>query len=250
MRIACDKQRTAEWAQIRCGRIGASSIGAVCSWLKQTKAEAEGGTRRSSQKRLDFLYEIVCERLTCVPSDHYVSPYMEHGTEFEDEARRAYELKTEQMVDQTGFVLHPSLDYAGASPDGLVGTDGGLEIKAPKTETHIGYLFGNEVPEEYRPQMYWSMACCERGWWDFASYDPRLPAPLRLFTKRLLWNDAEIDRITAEVLAFNAEAEGIIERLREMAGPFDLPAQMRAKQETAGGFITDADIEAAMKGEI
>jgi dihydrofolate reductase len=117
------------------------------------------------------------------------------------------------MVDTVGFVLHPTFDYAGSSPDGLVGDDGGLELKCPKTTTHIKWLMAGEVPEEHQAQCLWNMACCGRAWWDFMSFDPRLPDGMKIFIVRMDRDDARIAAIEAEVAKFNDEIEAAIKQL-------------------------------------
>jgi putative phage-type endonuclease len=256
MKVICTRQKgddgqpTAEWLQARVGKITASKVADVLSYLKPTKAMIEKGIKpEESQKRKDYRMEILCERLTAVPAEHFVSKPMKFGADYEDQARRAYEVKTEWMVDQTGFVLHPALDYAGASPDGLVGTEGGLEIKVPNTLTHLEYLLADVVPEEYKPQMYFNMECCELAWMDFCSYDPRLPEPLRLFVKRLLYDPDQCDKIVSEVIDFNESIEAFIAVLKERFGDFKIPEA----QEQHGGMsneglaewgIADEDIRA------
>jgi hypothetical protein len=127
------------------------------------------------------------------------------------------------MVDQVGFVLHPIFDYAGASPDSLVGEDGGLEIKCPKTSTHLKWMMAGEVPEEHQGQMYWNMLCCEREWWDFVSYDPRLPRGLQIFTKRLERDEARINQIEEAVVAFNGEVEDALKPLQALVVKEPMP---------------------------
>lgn len=234
----------ADWMQARCGRVTASRLGDVMNFLKQTKAEAQAGVLNEGAKRIGYRAELIAERLTAMPAEHFVSSYMKFGADYEADARQAYELQREVMVDQLGFVRHPSFDFAGASPDGLVGDEGGLEIKVPKTETHLSYLLADVVPEEYKPQMYFGMICCERWWWDFCSYDPRLPKELRLFTKRLVWDEVEAQRINAVVQGFHESIEASIAYLRERFGNFTLPAQMKRETVPSGeGYLTDADFE-------
>ena len=256
MKIICDRQKhedgtpTAAWMTARTGRITASRIADVLNYLKPTKAMLEKGVApEEGQKRKDYRMEILCERLTAVPAEHFVSKPMKFGADYEDDARRAYELKTEWMVDQTGFVLHPAFDFAGASPDGLVGTEGGLELKVPNTATHLEYLLADVVPAEYQPQMFFNMTCCELAWMDFCSYDPRLPEPLRLFVKRLHYDEEQCERIDREVLSFHESVEAFITQLKAKFGDFKLPEA----QEPQGGMsneglaeygISDADIQA------
>jgi len=204
MRTIKCTQGSAEWLDIHRGKITASRIADVLAVLKKG---GEGADRRN------YRIEQIAERLTGRSEDHYVSPEMEWGTEFEPVARSAYEIATNSIVDTVGFVLHPTFDYAGSSPDGLVNEDGGLELKCPKTTTHIKWLDEGIVPEEHQAQCLWNMACCERNWWDFMSFDPRMPAGARVFIVRMLRDDERIAAMEAEVLKFNGEVEAVIERL-------------------------------------
>lgn len=204
MRIVECEQGTAQWLDIRRGKITASRIADVLAVLKKG---GEGADRRN------YRIEQIAERLSGRSEDHYVSPEMEWGSELEPIARSAYEIATESMVDTVGFVLHPVFDYAGASPDGLVGTDGGLELKCPKTTTHIKWLMAGTVPEEHQAQCLWNMACCERSWWDFMSYDPRLPEGMKVFIVRMERDESRIEAIESLVARFNDEVEAAIDQL-------------------------------------
>jgi len=229
------KQNTSEWYQARCGKITASEVVNVLSFLKRSGEE--------TQARANYKAQIVAERLTGVPDmGGYLSPYMEHGNEYEAMARTEYELKTGHSVEEIGFVVHPDMPYFGASPDGLIGDDGGLELKCPKTETHLKYLLADVIPEEYLPQMTAGLSCTGREWWDFASFDPRLPEALQLFTKRLYRPMTPIVAIEKQINQFNDEVNEIIERLRSIAGDFELPAQMQPKQMDEN-CLTEEDLK-------
>ncbi len=204
MRFVDCEQNSAEWICARTGRITASRIGDMMATLKR------GGEAAS---RRDYRAELIAERLTGRAEEHYISKEMQFGTEQEPFARTAYEIKTENTVDQVGFILHPQLDFTGASPDGLIGRDGGLELKCPKTTTHLAYMMAGTVPKEYQDQMLWNMACAEREWWDFASYDSRLPEKLKLFIVRMPRDEARIGEIEREVLKLNSEIEDIYTQL-------------------------------------
>jgi hypothetical protein len=167
--------------------------------------------------RRDYRAELIAERLTGKTEDRYLSKEMQFGIEQEPFARTAYEIRTESTVDQAGFIFHPRLDFSGASPDGLIGQDGGLELKCPKTTTHLAYIAAGAVPKEYQHQMLWNMACAEREWWDFASFDPRLPEKLRLFIVRMPRDEARIGEIEREVLKLNSEIQYICAQLGVMA---------------------------------
>lgn len=197
--IVCE-QGTAQWLEARRGKITASRIAEVMDFLKKG---GEGASRRN------YRTELLAERLSGRGEDHYVSPEMEWGTEFEPQARAAYEIANDVMVDRVGFVLHPVFDFAGSSPDGLVGNDGYVEFKCPKTTTHLKWMQAGGVPEEHQEQCLFNMRCEERAWADFVSYDPRLPEGLRIFVARMDRDEERIVRIDEEVQRFQNEVETI-----------------------------------------
>lgn len=204
--IDCE-QGGAEWFAARCGRITGSRLMDVMAYLK---------SGAPAQKRQDYILEIAAERLTGLTKDRYKSPAMQWGTDHESEARCAYEMAADDLVVPVGFAVHPELDFTGASPDGIIGEQGILEIKCPETTTHLQYIRDGVVPEEYRAQMTWEMVCCEREWGDFVSYDPRmLDEDLRLFVVRYPLDCALARKIEAEVWKFNQEVNETIASLRK-----------------------------------
>lgn len=206
MRILDFPQGSEEWKAARAGKVTASRVADI---LATTKGGTEAAARR------DYRAQLVAERLTGTPQDDvYENAAMKWGTDQEPFARAAYEIQRGLFVDTVGIVLHPTIEHAAASPDGLVGLDGLLEIKCPKTATHLGYLESGVVPANYKPQMLWQMACCEHQWCDFASYDPRLPDDLQLFVVRFTPKSEEIMEIETIVKAFLAEVEQVIQKLR------------------------------------
>ena len=200
-------QNTPEWICQRIGMVTASRMADVMSMLKK------GG---ESQKRKDYKAEIVCETLTGRASEHYVSPAMEHGIETEPLAAAAYEIKQGVELEPGGFWAHDTISRWGASPDRLVGDDGIVEIKCPTTATHLDYLLGGVVPEEYIPQITAQLACTGRKWCDFVSYDDRLPAQYRLFIKRYERDEAKIKEAEDAVLTFLEEVTAILQRLSHL----------------------------------
>jgi putative phage-type endonuclease len=180
--IADMEQGSTEWFAIRCGKATASRI---CDAIARTKT----GWGAS---RANYMAELIIERLTGQPAERFTNAAMQWGTDKEPEARAAYEYQHECAVEQIGFVHHPSIAMSGASPDGLVGADGMVEIKCPNTATHLDTLLGQKVPEKYVTQMQWQMACTGRKWCDFVSYDPRLPSHMQLFIKRIERDDKAI----------------------------------------------------------
>ena len=196
------------WLEARVGSLGASRI-----------AEAVARTKAGwGASRANLMAEMVAERLTGAPADRFTSAAMQWGTEKEPEARAAYEFLTDVDVALVGIVRHPSIEGTHASPDGLVGEDGLVEIKAPNTATHIETLLGQKVPEKYVTQMQWQMACTGRRWCDFASYDPRLPEAMQLFVKRVERDDALIATLEKDIAAFLAELEEKVASLRALYG--------------------------------
>ena len=234
MKLLNDKQGSAGWLQARVGRITGSRIVDVMNFRKDGKPGAD---------RLRYFAEILCERLTGIATEHYVSSYMEHGTELEPLARASYEVFTGNNVEQIGIAIHPTMDYFSCSPDGLVNDDGIVEFKAPATITHIGWLLAGQPPAEHEAQMYSEMVCCERDWCDFMSYDDRLPDPLKRFIKRLPYNEQKVAEIESAVRQFHEEVEAMIAALKAQYGEFVIPAQVAAKVMPSAleGMLTDAD---------
>lgn len=208
MRVLDFPQGSAEWAAARAGKVTASCIDKVIAKIKTGEAAA----------RRDYRTQLVAEILTGKPQENgYVNDEMRWGVEQEPYAVGAYEIATDCLVDTVGLVLHPTIDRSAASPDRLVGADGLLEIKCPKTATHLQYLMDGQVPKDYVPQMDWQMACTGRAWCDFVSYDPRLPEKMRLFVKRLPRDEGRIAILENEVLAFLKDVDRMLETVRRFA---------------------------------
>lgn len=199
-------QGTDDWHRVRLGRVTASRVADVV-------ARTKSGWGAS---RANYMAELIAERLTGVPASSYTNAAMQWGTEREPDARAAYAEQTFDAIEQVGFVIHPFIEMSGASPDGLVGTDGLLEIKCPQTSTHIDTLLSGKVPEKYVTQMTWQMACTNREWCDFLSYDPRLPENMRLFVKRLERDDKRISELEEQVQEFLAELDAKVTALRAL----------------------------------
>lgn len=190
-------QGTDEWKAIRCGKVTASRVADVIA-----KTKTGYGSSRAN-----YMAELIAERLTGQLAEHYINAAMVWGTEKEPEARSAYEFWHDVEVTQVGFVHHPGIAMSGCSPDGLIGDDGGIEIKAPNTATHLDTLLGRSVPGKYQTQIQWQLACLGRKWIDFVSYDPRLPDHMRMFVKRVERDDKLIEELEAEVIKFLAELD-------------------------------------------
>ena len=169
-------QGTPEWRQVRCGRLTASRVAEAIATIKS------GGWGSS---RANLMAEYIAERLTGIPAENYTNGAMTWGTEKEPEARQAYADQTFLTVREIGFVLHASIPNMGCSPDGLVEEDGLVQIKCPMSATHIDTLLKGKIDQKYKTQMQMEMACTDRKWCDFVSYDPRMPENMRLWIKRV-----------------------------------------------------------------
>ena len=197
------EQGTPEWFAQRLGKVTASRVSDI---IAKTKTGV-------SASRANYLAQLVAERLTGQAADTFTSGAMQHGTETEPQARMAYEAETGLMVTEVAMIQHGTIEMAGASPDGLVGEDGLVEIKCPNTSTHIATLMADKAPSQYIPQMQWQMACTGRAWCDFVSFDPRMPEDMQLFIKRVPRDNALIAEYEAEVVKFLAEVQETVDKL-------------------------------------
>ena len=197
------EQRTEEWFAARLGKVTASRVADV---IAKTKTGY-------SASRENYMAQLVVERLTNTKAESYTSAAMMHGVEQEPFARAAYEAAQGVMVEEVGFVPHPTIEWAGASPDGLVGDDGCVEIKCPNTATMIETLLSQKVPGKYITQMQFQMACTGRKWCDYVSFDPRMPAKAQMFVRRVDRDDEYIAEIEAEIVKFLAEVESQVQKL-------------------------------------
>lgn len=196
------------WAAERCGLVTASRCPDVTAKIKKGESAA----------RRNYRAELISEILTDNPCSHYVSREMQWGLDQEKYARAAYEMQRDVLVDLCGFVIHPSIERFGASPDGLVGDDGMIQIKCPNTSTHLAWMLAGCVPEEHLPQMLAELACSGRKWSDFVSFDPRLPEHLQLFVCRLEFDNKLVAALEAQVVQFNAEIDATIAQLPQPEG--------------------------------
>ena len=196
-------QGSPEWLSERAGKVTASMISNV-----MMKPETAGFK--------DYQAQLVAEVLTGKPQgSDFTSAAMQFGTETEPLARSAYEAETGFSVDEVGLCQHPSIERSGASPDGLVGNDGLVEIKCPKVATHLAYLIADVVPAAYKNQMMWQMACTGRDWCDFVSFRPDLPEHLQLFIIRFKRDPARILELETAVISFLDGVDKMLSQLKK-----------------------------------
>ena len=199
------EQYTPEWWAARLGNVTASRVADV---IAKTKSGY-------SASRENYMAQLICERMTGTVAESYTNAAMQWGTETEPLARAAYESYADVLVDEVGYIAHPTIERAGASPDGLIGVFGLLEIKCPNTATHIDTLISEQVPTKYITQMQWQMSCTGRTWADFVSFDPRLPSGLQIFVKRVEFDAEYVAMLKEEVIKFLTELDAKISKLNE-----------------------------------
>lgn len=203
--IDCE-QGSESWKQARCGSLGASV-------LHEVVARTKSGWGASRANRMATL---IIERLTGVPQDGYQNAAMLHGIETEPEARDAYCFYVGEDVQEIGLAYHPTLSGAHASPDGLVGDQGLLEVKCPQPAAHLSLLLGEPIPHKYIVQMMWQMACTRRIFCDFVSYNPQFPENMKLFVQRIHRDDEIITGLENDVAEFLRELDEKVKKLRQM----------------------------------
>ncbi len=207
VKVISVEQRSPEWFAARLGRLTASSLGDAFATTKSGY----------STSRRNLKLRIVLERLTNKSQESgYTNAAMERGILLEPEARAAYEVESGLLVDEVGFIVHDEL-LTGASPDGLIGEDGGLEIKCPGAAAHLDYLRG-EIPNEYQLQMCHGLWLTGRTWWDFVSYHPDFPDPLKLKVTRLYEKNIDLTAFEASVRRFLAEVDAELAEVQKLMG--------------------------------
>lgn len=198
-----NEQRTTEWFNERIGKVTASRVADVLATIKSGE----------SASRANYRWQLVCERLTGLKEETYTNTLMETGTEREPLARAAYEHLNNVFVTEVGFIQHPRIEMAGASPDGRVGDDGLIEIKCPGQNAHGQTLLSKKAPTKYIPQMQMQMACTNTKWCDFVSYNPTFPDNLQLIVIRVERDEEFITNMETEIVKFLNEVTETIDQL-------------------------------------
>ena len=197
------QQGTTEWFAARLGKVTASRVADV---IAKTKSGY-------STSRENYAVELALERITGNRQESFTNAAMQWGTEQEPVARAAYESTYGMLVEEVGLIPHPTIEMSAASPDGLVGSLGLLEIKCPNSATHLKTLLAGKADARYITQMMWQMSCTGREWCDFVSFDPRFPESKRLFVCRVERDQKLIAELEAEVISFLGEVETIVRKL-------------------------------------
>jgi putative phage-type endonuclease len=200
------EQRSNEWFALRLGKVTASR---VADLMAKTKTGY-------SATRENYMAQLVVERISNSQAESFTNAAMQWGTDQEPYARAEYEATQGAMVEECGFVSHPTIEMAGASPDGLVGDDGLIEIKCPNTATMIDVLLTGVVASKYNTQMQFQMACTGRQWCDYVVFDPRMPAKAQMFIKRVARDEAFIEEMEAEVTKFLSEVAEKVAKIQSI----------------------------------
>jgi putative phage-type endonuclease len=199
------QQRTPEWYAAKVGKLSGSLMADAIAFKKDGK---------ETQARADLRLDLVAERLTGILSEKFISRYMRWGIEFECQARAAVESEIGHIIEEVGFIDHPSIPWLGCSPDGLTG-DLLLEIKCPTPRVHLEYIMGGVVPEEYIPQTLCNLAVTGKSFALFASYDPRMPKRHQLYIKEFKPARSQLDEIEEKAVQFLKEVDEVMDRLNE-----------------------------------
>lgn len=200
-------QLSEEWFAQRLGKVTASRVADIMATTRSGPAAS----------RKNYMMELLCERLTGARQEGFTSSAMQRGTELEPVARSAYEVHSGLMVMETGLCLHPTIEGFGASPDGLCGDDGLLEIKCPNTAQHVEFIRTKTPDSRYQWQMLAQMACTGRQWVDFVSFDDRLPDELQFRCIRFVRDEERIKQMEQAVSEFLAELGALVEEMKSEA---------------------------------
>jgi len=204
-------QQDGTWWNDRLGKLTGSRMAAAMNFLKSGKESSE---------RESLRYEVVAERITNTFADKYMTADMQWGLDQECAAKEAFENITGLMVKDVGFVDHPSIFHCGVSPDGYVSDGCLIEVKCPKTKTHMKYVANQAIPPEYKPQMLLQSACTGKDVW-FVSYDPRMGEGKDLFIKKYVPTPEELAEVEAAAEKFLSECDALFEFFHDESNYFD-----------------------------
>lgn len=195
------EQGTDEWLALRYGWITASKF-------KDVMSKGQGKTRKA------YMYHLAAEAITGERAESFTNEYMEWGTENEPVARAMYELETGYEVDQVSFIKLDEANKIGCSPDGLIGDDGMVEFKCPKTTTQIETFLSGKMPSLHKGQVQGQLWVSDRQWTDFVSFDPRIDGDSGYFCVRIERDEEYIKELEAACFLFAKELQDMVKVLR------------------------------------
>jgi putative phage-type endonuclease len=200
------EQRSDEWFAQRAGKFTGSTFNDLFAVSKKDGKPLKGYT--------DLLWRVATERFTGEVSEGATGSALQWGTDIEPYAKESYEFETGNLVVDVGFVTHSKYNFCGASPDGIIGDDHGVEFKCPKNSSiHLSRFLTLEIPDEYVAQVQGCMWVTERSTWDFVSYDPRMPESHRILIIPAKRDPAFIARLESAVLTAEEEVKKLVDKL-------------------------------------
>lgn len=214
--VECE-QSSNEWIQARLGIPTASKFATVM---------AKGRDGGASKTRAEYMRKLAGEIITGEPMDSYANPHMERGKVMEDEARDLYAFMHDCEPQRVGFIRN---GQKGCSPDSLIASDGGVEIKTALAHIQVERLLANQCPSEHVAQVQGNLWIAEREWWDFVSYWPRLP----LLVVRVHRDEDYIAKLSSAIDQFNDELAEMVDRIRRLSGESSLRDQLQSSLEAA-----------------
>lgn len=197
-----NEQGSQEWHNDRCGCATASRFIDIIAVSKSSG--------KPLKAREDYLKAVAGEQFYGTPTESFNARSTEWGKDLEPYARQAYEIETGQMILPSGFVRHKTIEFCGASPDGLIGKDGGIEVKCPKDRRVHMDTWAEGMPVDHFPQVQGNIWINELEWIDFISYDPRAPEGFRLYVQRIHRDDKYILALESHVVQFLEEVKNYI----------------------------------------
>lgn len=201
------EQGTEEWLALRLGKVTASKLSDVI---------AKGRGNAPSKTRESYMLQLAAEIVTGAPQDTFTNAAMEWGNECEPQARSMYEFDSGNDVDQVAFVIVD--DHFGVSPDGMIGNDGLLEIKCPKTTTQLDRYLKGIFPAAYKAQVQGQLLATEREWCDFVSFDPRINTEAQYFSVRAYRDEPYIKTLQSGIESFVSELKELLAKLDQPQG--------------------------------
>jgi len=200
-------QRSPEWFAVRAGKFTGSKFADAMARSKKSGEPLKACT--------DLIWQVVTERMTGRPIESYRNQAMDWGVENEPNAKLAYEFVSDITVAEEGFIIHPEYDFIGVSPDGLIDEDGGIEIKCPfNSQRHLErFIIG--MPDEYKAQVQGCLWVTQREWWDFVSFDPRMPPNAQLYIQRVYRDEEYINDLKNTLLWCEDQANELLEKINE-----------------------------------
>lgn len=218
------EQHTAAWWSARLGKVTASRIGDIMARTQKGLPTAARG---------HYLREKVAERITGKSRDKKIVKSLSDRLDLEPDAIAAYEFYYDRSVQRVGFIEHPRIPFAGASPDGLVDSDGGIEIKCCDAEMHLEIVTAEAIDPDYVWQIHFNMACTERSWWDFTAFNPDMPEELKLWVRRFDRDEEKIAQIESNVIEFLGEVDAKVAQVRDaVSGRSSLTAALESSLES------------------